>query len=243
MQGRIHSLETMGMVDGPGIRSVVFLQGCPLRCIYCHNPDAQAFEGGTLYSAKDLVSKLTRYKNYYGNKGGVTLSGGEPLFQAEFAKELFTLLKEKNIGTCIDTSGYFPKGCEDDIRALLSVTDLVILDIKHYSDEPYKEITGKSFERFNSFRTLLCEMGVPIWLRHVVVPGLTDSPTHIAKLKEYMAGFPNVKKKELLPYHNLGEYKYEKLGIPYKLKGTPPMDKEKLKKLQNILCEEQEYAH
>ncbi len=237
-QGYVHSVESMGLVDGPGIRSVVFLQGCPLRCLYCHNPDTwNSYDKAYYISPLELTKKLMRFKGYYGENGGVTLSGGEPLLQAEFAIELFSLLKEQGVHTCIDTSGVINNVSGYTVlEKLLSLTDLVLLDVKHFEPNKYKQITGKEIDGFNRFLEILNKSGVAVWVRHVVVPDLTDTMAHLAALKEYIKGnIKNVQKIELLAYHTMGLAKYEKLSIDYPLKGTPPMDKQLVKEYNEII--------
>ena len=219
--GRIHSWESMGLVDGPGIRTVVFLQGCRLRCRYCHNPDTWELCGkGTLESPEETADRLMRFKPYYGTDGGVTFSGGEPLLQKEFLTEVLALCKSRGIHTCLDTAG---AGC-GGYGEILKNTDLVLLDVKHYTPEGYKAITGQSMDAYAEFLETVQSMEIPLWLRHVVVPGLTDGEDHLAGLAEYIKGIRNVKRVELLPYHVLGVPKYHAMGIPYPLEGVPPMD-------------------
>lgn len=227
--GRVHSIESMGLVDGPGIRTVVFFQGCSLRCKFCHNPDTWAYDGGEQMNPKQLVQKIRRFKPYFKATGGVTFSGGEPLMQPEFLTEVLKLCKEEGIHTCIDTAGY-GMGSYDEI---LKYTDLVLLDLKHINKDDYKEMTGQSMDHFNDFLEALKTHQTPIWIRHVVVPGITDSPDHIKQLQDYISRLPHVQKVELLPYHLLGANKYEVMGIPYPLDGVPAMDKEKTMQLQS----------
>lgn len=226
--GRIHSIESMGLVDGPGIRTVIFFQGCALRCQFCHNPDTWDFSGGETYTPELLIKKIVRFKPYYKKNGGVTFSGGEPLMQPEFLAEILKLCKQEGIHTCIDTAGY-GLGNYDKI---LNNTDLVLLDLKHINETYYEKITGKPMDHFSQFLDALKEHQTQIWIRHVVVPGLTDDEQHIKALKNYIQTIPNVQKVELLPYHLLGINKYEVMNLPYSLKGIPAMDKEKTKKLQ-----------
>lgn len=224
--GRIHSFESMGLVDGPGIRSVVFLQGCHLRCRYCHNPDTWNLkeEKVELLSAKDLVDKLIRFKPYYRNNGGVTFSGGEPLLQKEFLLKVLPLCKEAGIHTCLDTSGFG----DGDYEEILKNTDLVLFDIKHYKEEEYKSLTGADIEESLKFLEVCQKMNKPLWIRHVVIPNLTDSDEHLRGLLDFIKTLKNIEKVELLPYHILGVNKYEKMGIPYSLRDTKPMEQEKV---------------
>ncbi len=235
LKGSINSIETMGLVDGPGVRAVVFMQGCMLRCRYCHNPETWSTDGSGSgafeCTPRELSDRLLRYKSYM-KRGGVTFSGGEPLLQAGFAAETAGLLKENGIHICIDTAGvtrhtdYDALSGDGDIISLLGYTDLIILDIKAVSEDEYKYITGRGMESFNAFLKLIQEMGKKLWLRCVIVPGINNDTDHIKRLKEYMRGIKNVEKTELLPYHTLGVSKYEKLGIKYPLEGTPSISYE-----------------
>jgi len=234
MLGYIHSIETMGLVDGPGIRMVVFFAGCEMRCVYCHNPDTWAF-GGEPTEPEELMEKILRYKNYYKNSGGgVTFSGGEPLAQPEFLLEMLKRCKAAGINTCIDTSG-FGKG---NYTEILKYTDLVLFDVKHYGAVQYKEITGMPIDKSLDFLKAVQDANVPLWVRHVVIPGLTDDADHIMRLKEYISTFKNVRRVELLPYHSMGEEKYKELGIPYRLEGVLPMDTNKIQEYQNLFFEQ-----
>lgn len=220
--GRIHSIESMGLVDGPGIRSVVFLQGCQLRCQYCHNPDTWSLTGTKVLelSPKELVEKLSRFKPYYKDNGGVTFSGGEPLLQKDFLMEVLPLCKQAGIHTCLDTAGCGVGGYEQ----ILKYTDLVLMDIKHYTEAGYELVTGQKMDESLRFLDKVQEMEVPMWIRHVVVPGLTDGEEHFDGLETYIQSLQNVEKVELLPYHVLGVHKYDQMGIRYPLKGIEPMD-------------------
>lgn len=232
MKGRIHSIESMGLVDGPGIRTVIFFQGCNLRCAYCHNPDTWNFSGGTMYSPEEILKKILRYKPYSDkSNGGVTFSGGEVLLQPEFLKEILKLCKENKIHTTIDTAGY---GYGDYVD-ILKYTDLVLLDIKQVDDVSYKKLTGENKQGLDDFLEVCEKMAKKLWIRHVVVPGITDSKDHIDKLIEIIKGIKNVEKVELLPYHTLGVSKYSELGIDYRLKGIKSMDDTKCHELQKYL--------
>ena len=230
MIGYINKIESMGLVDGPGIRTVVFMQGCPLRCIFCHNPETWSFKGGMKYTPFELVEKIKRYKPYYGNDGGVTFSGGEPLGQTKFLLECCKLLKNENINICLDTSGIGSNYLE-----LLNYVDLVILDIKHITPEGYEQITGTKIDNFLEFLGICQKKNKKLWLRQVIIPGINDNEKYIMELKKFIEPIKNVEKVELLPYHTMGVNKYEKLNIPYKLINVPSMDNEKIKKLENIL--------
>ena len=238
MTGRIHSFESFGTVDGPGIRFVVFLQGCPLRCLYCHNPDTWA-AGGQEYTSDDVVSRVLRYRNYYGDKGGATVTGGEPLLQIDFVIELFTKLKEQGIRTCVDTSGItFNPDSEQSVekhKKLLAVTDLVMLDIKHIDDEACKKLTGQSNAHTLAFAKFLSDNGMPIWIRQVLLPGYTDADESLQRTKEFIDSLKTVEKVEVLPYHTLGTVKYEKLGMEYPLKDVQPPTKERIANAKHIL--------
>lgn len=238
MKGYIHSFESFGTVDGPGIRFVVFTQGCPLRCKYCHNPDTWG-KGGTEYETSDVVQRVLRYKNYFSKGGGVTVSGGEPLLQKEFLLELFTRLKAEGIHTAVDTSGYcFTEEKKEEWDDLLAVTDLVLLDIKHIDSEKHKQLTGKGNENTLAFARYLSEKHKPVWIRHVLVPSVTDDDESLIKLRAFIDELSSVEKVEVLPYHTLGVMKYEKLGMEYPLKGIEPPTKERLENAKRILRKE-----
>ncbi len=225
MMGRIHSLETMGLMDGPGIRTVVFFQGCRIRCRYCHNPDTWDLNGGQEIAATELVNKLKRYRPYFqASGGGVTCSGGEPLMQPAFLSQFLRLCKENDMHTAIDTAG-FGRGNYEEI---LKYTDLVILDIKHSDEQGYALLSGGNIGELEEFKKALVDAGTKLWLRHVIVPGWTDNPDHLHRMRKVFASFNNVEKIELLPYHKLGAAKYEKMGLKYQLEGTKPLGKERL---------------
>lgn len=232
MQGRIHSLESFGTVDGPGTRFVVFVQGCPMRCAYCHNPDTWEMNGGTLMEPSYIIEQYERNSPFYANGGGITVTGGEPLMQIDFLIDLFTLAKEKNIHTCIDTSGiaYNPDNTElvKKLDRLMELTDLVMLDIKHIDPEKHKDLVKQPNENILKFAAYLDEKKVDMWIRHVVVPGYTDEDKYLFDLGYFIGQFSNLKALDVLPYHTMGENKYTKLGIEYPLKGVPAMDKGKL---------------
>ena len=236
--GRIHSLESMGLVDGPGIRTVVFLQGCALRCRYCHNPDT--WDPGApaqTVTPAELVDRLLRYKPYYGATGGVTFSGGEPLLQPEFLAECLKRCRAAGIHTCLDTAG----AGLGEYGAILAHTDLILLDVKHYDPEGYRNVTGASREAFDRFLAAAQAEEIPLWVRHVVVPGLTDGEEHLEGLERYLQTIRHIRRVELLPYHTLGVHKYAALGIPYPLEGVEPMDPASLKgwnlRLNQTCCE------
>ncbi len=232
--GKIHSFQSMGAVDGPGIRCVVFMQGCPLRCVYCHNPDTHEFDAGETYTAQEMCQKILRFKSYIKN-GGVTVSGGEPLMQAEFVTELFTLLKENGIHTALDTSGI---GDLQKAKELLEVTDLVLADVKFLSDENYKKYAGAEFDKVKEFLDLTKEIGTPLWIRQVIVPGINDTKENILELLEFIKNYGNVKKIELLPFRKLCVPKYENLGIEFPLKDTPEMSQDGIDELYKLIPDE-----
>lgn len=232
MEGNIHSIESMGLVDGPGIRAVVFLQGCALRCRYCHNPDTWTPQGGKQMTPEALLAKLIRYKTYYeASGGGVTFSGGEPLMQPEFLIQTLRLCKEAGIHTCIDTAGV-GLGDYDEI---LQYTDLVLYDVKHFDPAGYQTVTGHTMEETLRFLDAVQRANVPLWIRHVVVPGLTDGDAHIRALAQYIRSIANVQKVELLGYHLLGCEKYRISQIPYPLEGVPALSKTELERYQKLL--------
>ena len=239
MSGRIHSLESFGTVDGPGVRFVVFVQGCPMRCAYCHNPDTWAMTGGKIMEASEIIAQYERNLPFY-KAGGITVTGGEPLMQVDFLIELFTLAKEKGIHTCIDTSGiaYKPDNTAyiEKLDKLMTLTDLVMLDIKHIDPDKHMELTQQPNDGILAFCAYLNERNVDMWIRHVVVPTITDDDEYLYKLGYFIGQFNNVKALDVLPYHTMGKAKYEQLGMEYKLDGIPAMDKTKvIEKKQVIL--------
>lgn len=224
MIGKIHSFESFGSVDGPGVRFVVFLKDCPLRCKYCHNPDTW-FGNGEEYTAEDVLKTALKYKNYWGKDGGITVSGGEPMLQSDFVAELFSLAKSKGVNTCLDTSGaVFSSDNISKFDLLLKNTDLVMLDIKHIDDKQHIELTGKSNKNILDFAKYLDKIQKPVWIRHVVVPTITLNDDYLYKLGVFIGGLSNVKKTETLPYHSMAEFKYNELNIDYPLKGIPDAD-------------------
>lgn len=243
MTGRVHSFESFGTVDGPGIRFVVFLQGCPLRCKYCHNPDTWG-AGGKEYTVEEIVERALRYKNYFGDKGGVTVTGGEPLLQIEFVIELFKALKSKGIHTCVDTSGFIFRANDEECvkkhKELLEVADLFLLDIKHIRDDGHKELTGQSNANTLAFAKFLSDNKKNVWIRYVLVPGITDNDELMQELKAFIDGLETVEKVEVLPYHTLGVAKYEQLGIEYPLKGLEAPTKDRVLNARAILSKRSE---
>jgi pyruvate formate lyase activating enzyme len=234
--GRIHSFESFGTMDGPGIRTVVFLQGCRFRCLYCHNPDTWDENAGIIMTVQDLLEQILRYKPYFeASGGGVTISGGEPLLQAGFVLELFRRLKEAGIHTCLDTSGFIPSNTETALlNDLISNTDLVLLDVKHPDPIVHRRITGHGNSEPRRFAEMLKEHNTSVWLRYVVVPGYTDNADAIIALKKYAASFSNIEKVEYLPFHKMGEFKWEALGLPYELKNVQPPAPEFMRTLAGI---------
>lgn len=236
--GFINKIETFATVDGPGIRTLFFLSGCPLRCLYCHNPETWQQESGIQMDTLKLLNLVKRYKPYYGDMGGVTFSGGEPLMQATYLNESLKMLKEAGINTCLDTSGYSRSPLLPEI---LSHTDLVIYDIKAANPELYQKITGQEMQVTSDFLELAQSLNVKFWLRQVIVPGLNDNEVNIEETAKLIAGIKNVEKIELLPYHTLGTSKYKKLDYKYPLEGVEAMNPDKLKILSDLLFEKIEY--
>ncbi len=238
MVGKIHSVFSGGTVDGPGIRFVVFMQGCPLRCKYCHNPDSWDYKDGEERTVVDLTNEIVKYKNYYGQKGGVTVSGGEPLVQIDFVTELLRSLKSQGINTAVDTSGVTfnvnDKNSLEKHEKLDEFVDLYLIDIKHIESEKHKELTGLGNENTLNYVKWLSDRGKRIWIRHVLVPGYTDDEESLTKLSNFIKTV-NVEKIEVLPYHTMGEVKYQKLNIDYALKGVNPPDKQAVINAKRIL--------
>lgn len=229
---RVHSLQSLGTVDGPGVRFVIFLQGCHLRCKCCHNPDTWDTNSGKVMSASDLFNKVKRYKEYFGTDGGITLSGGEPLLQAKEAYELLALCKKNGINTCIDTSGAVMNA---DVRKVLSVTDRVLLDIKYTNDDDYRRNVGCSINQVIDFLDYLDSHSIPTTLRQVIIPGLNNDVENIKKLKSIRDSHKCIDSVELLPFHKMCETKYEKLGIKFPLSDSPEPSKEEINTLYNLL--------
>ncbi|MFX0558717.1 pyruvate formate-lyase-activating protein [Tepidibacillus infernus] len=233
MKGYIHSVETCGTVDGPGIRFVVFMQGCPLRCQYCHNPDTWQLKDGKETEVEELMKDIRKYIPYMKfSNGGVTISGGEATMQKDFVIELLKRCKEEGIHTAIDTSGFV---CLEDAKEILAYTDLVLLDIKHISAEKHLQITGVSNEWTLQLAKYLHEQKIPFWIRHVLVPGITDRIQDLQALRAFINTISSVEKVEVLPYHTMGKYKWEKLGLPEPLPGVKPPTEEQVKRAEQIL--------
>lgn len=238
IRGRIHSLETFGSVDGPGTRFILFLQGCAMRCLYCHNVDTWNGRGGELRTADELLDQAERYRPYWGREGGITVSGGEPLLQLDFLLELFEKAKARGIHTCIDTAGqpftrqepFFGK-----FHMLMKVTDLLLVDIKHIDPQAHEKLTGcPNTNSLDLFR-YLSEIKKPVWIRQVLVPGYTDDPESLARTRDFINTLANVERVEVLPYHNMGLYKWEKLGVPNQLRDVKPPTEEAVQKARVIL--------
>ncbi len=236
--GRIHSMESFGSADGPGVRFVVFMQGCDMRCMYCHNPDTWEKRSGTEMTPRSVLERALRFRRYWGQKGGITVSGGEALLQIDFVTELFRLAKEEGVGTALDTSGgpfteeppFFEKFTE-----LIKYTDLFILDIKQIDDERHRLLTGCSNQNILQMARFLSDSGKDMWIRHVLVPGYTDSPEQLACLRRFLDTLETVQRVEILPYHTLGVFKWKESGIPYRLEGVEPPTEESLAAARKML--------
>ena len=237
-KGYIHSLESFGSVDGQGVRYVIFLSGCAMRCKFCHNPDTWNMQAGTPYTADELLEKALRYRSYWGSKGGITVSGGEPLLQIDFLLELFTKAKEKGVHTTLDTCGnpftreepFFSK-----FEKLMEVTDLVMLDIKHMDEEQHVLLTGQKNDNILDMAKYLSDTGKSMWIRHVLVPERSDRDDYLWKLHDFIEKLDHVERVEVLPYHTLGVYKWKELGIPYGLEGIEPPTQERIQNANEIL--------
>lgn len=240
LKGKIHSTESFGSVDGPGVRYLIFFQGCPMRCLYCHNADTWDTAKGELKSADELLDLAERYRGYWGKKGGITVSGGEPLAQPEFLLELLEKAKQKGIHTCVDTSGQpfsknepffsvFERICES--------TDLFLVDIKHIRREEHIELTGHENGNILEMLRYLSDAEKPVWIRHVLVPGITDNDLFLRETREFIDTLKNIRRVEVLPYHSMGAYKWRELGYDYSLEGTTPPDEERIENARRILTE------
>lgn len=236
--GYVHSLESFGSVDGPGVRYVIFLSGCAMRCQFCHNPDTWNMKSGTLYTARELLEKAKKYRTYWGEKGGITVSGGEPLLQIDFLTELFRMAKAEGIHTTLDTSGN-PFTREDPFivrfRKLMEYTDLVLLDIKHIEDKGHRELTGCTNQNILDLARYLSENGKPVWIRHVLVPGRNDEDKYLTGLDAFIHTLRNVERVEVLPYHTLGTFKWKELHLEYPLEGIDPPSEERIKNAELLL--------
>lgn len=236
--GNVHSTESFGSVDGPGIRFISFMQGCRLRCQFCHNPDTWNRRGGTPYTPQELFDEAIQYRSFWGNSGGVTVSGGEPLLQIEFLIEYFKICKAHGVHTTIDTCGA-PFTLEEPFRSqfeeLMKYTDLFLFDIKHIDPKGHVKLTGVRNENIMQMAELLSELNIPVWIRHVLVPTRTDYDEYLIRLGDYVETLSNVRKFEVLPYHKLGVYKYEALGIKYRLEGVEPPTTERVENAKRLL--------
>lgn len=238
VQGYVHSLESFGSVDGPGVRYVIFLAGCAMRCQFCHNPDTWNMQTGTPYTADELLEKAMRYRSYWGENGGITVSGGEPLLQIDFLIELFRKAKEQGIHTTLDTSGnpftreepFFGK-----FQELMQYTDLFLLDIKQIDDEQHKILTGCTNQNILDLAGYLSDEKKPVWIRHVLVPQRSDNDEYLDRLRAFLDTLQNVEWVEVLPYHTLGVYKWKELGLSYPLEGIDPPTKERIENAKEKL--------
>ena len=238
IKGRIHSVESFGSADGPGVRYIVFLKGCNMRCQYCHNPDTWAKDGGELMTPEEVLKKALRYKTYWKEKGGITVSGGEALLQIDFVTELFRLAKEKGVNTCLDTSGN-PFSLEEPFKSkfdeLMKYTDLFMLDIKHMDDAAHRKLTGQTNQNILEMAAYLSDHGKAMWIRHVLVPGITTEEDELYRLRSFLDTLKTVERVEVLPYHTLVVFKWKELGIPYQLEGVDPPTKEQIDRAKEIL--------
>ena len=238
MKGYIHQLESFGSVDGPGVRFIIFFAGCPLRCKYCHNPDTWDMMKGKQYTADELLDEAITCREYWGTKGGITVSGGEPLAQIDFLLELFTNAKERVINTCIDTAGGpFTREGEwfEKFKRLMNVTDVLLMDIKHINEEEHIKLTGHTGKNIIEMFRYLDEINKPVWIRHVLVPGITDNDEYLIQTRDFIRTLGNVQRVEVLPYHGLGAMKYKDLGIDYVLKDTNSPTAERVQNARKIL--------
>ena len=238
IKGRIHSVESFGSADGPGVRYIVFLKGCNMRCQYCHNPDTWAKDGGELMTLEEVLKKALRYKTYWKEKGGITVSGGEALLQIDFVTELFRLAKEKGVNTCLDTSGN-PFSLEEPFKSkfdeLMKYTDIFMLDIKHIDDAAHRKLTGQTNQNIQEMAAYLSDHGKAMWIRHVLVPGITTEEDELYRLRSFLDTLKTVERVEVLPYHTLGVFKWKDLGIPYQLEGVDPPTMEQIDRAKEIL--------
>ncbi|MBR6501860.1 MAG: pyruvate formate lyase-activating protein [Clostridia bacterium] len=236
IKGNIHSIQSLGTVDGPGVRFVVFMQGCNLRCGCCHNPDTWEMTGGTEYTADEILQRVLRCREYFGKDGGITISGGEPLLQSEFCRELFTLCHEAGINTCLDTSGSI---LNDDVKSLLEVTDRVLLDVKFTNDADYREYAGCGMEKPLEFLAYLNGQKIPTTLRQVIIPTITDDCENAKRLKQIADGYSCVDKIELLPFRKICQTKYDNMGLEFRFGNLPEPTKDKMQELNKIIKSEE----
>ena len=236
--GYIHSLESFGSADGPGVRYLVFLQGCNMRCQYCHNPDTWKTGGGTEMTTDEILDKAERFRSYWGEKGGITVSGGEPLLQIDFLTELFKTAKSRDIHTCIDTAGQpfsFDEPFISKFNELMKYTDLLLVDIKHIDSVAHKRLTGAENRNILDMLRYLSNLQKPVWIRHVLVPGITDNDEYLNETRAFLDTLKNIEKVEVLPYHTMGTYKWKEMGMRYSLENTAPPTKERLENAKKIL--------
>lgn len=239
-KGFVHSIESFGSVDGPGIRFLIFMQGCPMRCLFCHNPDSWKTGVGETWTADELLDRAERFRSYWGDKGGITVSGGEALMQIDFLLELFEKAHKRGITTCLDTSAqmFTRKGTWfDKFERLMAATDTVLLDIKHIDDAEHRKLTKHSNQSILDCARYLSEIHKPVWIRHVLIPGITDKDEYLLRLRDFLSTLRNVERIDVLPYHTLGIYKYQKLGIDYPLDGVEPPTRERIEHANAILQE------
>ena len=238
IKGRIHSIETFGSVDGPGVRYIIFLNGCNLRCKFCHNVDTWKIDNSNLQTADELLESALRYKTYWKDNGGITVSGGEPLMQIDFLLDLFKKCKGKGVNTCIDTAGEpftYDEPFFSKFEELMKYTDLLLVDIKHIDEKEHIKLTGKTNKNIFQMYEYLDKIHKKIWVRHVLIPKITDVDEYLYKTRDFLNRFSNIERREILPYHSLGEYKWEKLNIPYQLKGVESPSKERVQNAFDIL--------
>ena len=235
MTGKIHSFETFGAADGPGVRFIVFLHGCPFRCVYCHNPDTWA-GAATEISAEEVLAKAIRYRDYWGEDGGITLSGGEPMLQAEFSAEILERARALGVNTCLDTAAGSFRRDDRHTRRLLDAADTVLLDLKAFDPELHRKVTGADNANVIDCARYLAEIGKPVWIRRVIAPGLTDDEDDLHRSGEFIRSLGNVEKVEVLPYHDMGAAKWRALGLDYPLAGTPSPDADAIARAQRLLC-------
>lgn len=239
IKGNVHSLESFGSADGPGVRYLIFLQGCNMCCKYCHNPDTWQINGGTQMTADEILDKAERFRSYWGEDGGITVSGGEPLLQIDFLTELFQKAKSRNINTCIDTAGQpftFDEPFISKFNELMKYTDLLLVDIKHIDSREHKKLTGTDNSNIIDMLRYLSDLQKPVWIRHVLVPDITDNDKYLKRTRDFLNTLNNIEKVEVLPYHTLGTYKWKEMGMNYPLENTAPPTKERIENAKKFLA-------